>query len=1030
MYLSIAGTFGLPAVVVLGGLVLIVILVVFVSIRGGQMPRVLNREPEAPLRRNGVFRFPQLPQLKWVMIPIVLGAVIASILIVNFYLNFSIHQYLYQSKAGIDWWGITYLNNSYFYAILGIGALLALSDPRLIIEKTPEGKKEYYLHSKFWGLVDAIRGQVYEFQSFSPFPTASSLGQQHDQISLKRGILWKFAEFAFGALIIAPSLAKEWALRFLLFSNWMNEQGISLIGLVQRIGGIFYGRFFLAQAPTGAWLIENSPVFEVLYWLRIPALLLGIIWGIRLFISFVLNIRAGIIFKSLRSLATIGLIALTVTMITMPTQAFDVTTPYFLRTVLIGWIILAALTVFFSIGDTRVQSTIGSIFRKKAILTALVLIISLSLLSGPLIVLVQINPEIQGKFVDYLWIPKYLPNVEFTRWATGVESIVEEDIQTAMNTGENLQILSNIRLFNRESAKTRLLPSIQFNWMDIGDPDIVNIGGNEYWISALTLIQPPGGDVWRSARLLLTHSEKVLGLNAHDGQILTNAAETVFGVNGTPQVYYGEDGLFASSPMVYVGLPNVANETHIDQLDQRKYSGDPDYVLTGFNRFWFFSGLFGQEQLRWDFGRGDYGDVNMLYLRDVSTRLSQMLLPGMVLDTDPYLVSDGSRLYYSFYVYLERSMPTEYLDYAHYVSSAQFFRLFANVLVDAYDGKITGYLLGTDEQNYVSDFYRSVYTLWDNVPPSWLVSQLRYPEFLFNKMIDAYNFYHVSDADKWQKNTDFFQLTTNSAGTVIEEVRFVTFSLDQQSMWAGVRLVEVFKGSGKNLAGVYVALNGEDLGRILLLRPGNIAIIGPQTAFDTINNFGSTKSLLTLNTNWVSGNTLSYVINGAIYYFIPYYARSETTLSPAMMTVVNALTQKVGFYVIFNPQDAVEVSTAAQKAYQNLVGQTVEVSAEARKQNVLNEFAAMNYTLRTPQELNPNVAFNEGEITYLLDSDFPAVQTLIDSFVSQFVQPLGTDTVLSWETLESGNSNLNFGVLSNKQGVVELHYIKITYAKS
>jgi hypothetical protein len=297
-------------------------------------------------------------------------------------------------------------------------------------------------------------------------------------------------------------------------------------------------------------------------------------------------------------------------------------------------------------------------------------------------------------------------------------------------------------------------------------------------------------------------------------------------------------------------------------------------------------------------------------------------------------------------------------------------------------------------------------------------------------MIDAYNFYHVSDADKWQKNTDFFQLTTNSAGTVIEEVRFVTFSLDQQSMWAGVRLVEVFKGSGKNLAGVYVALNGEDLGRILLLRPGNIAIIGPQTAFDTINNFGSTKSLLTLNTNWVSGNTLSYVINGAIYYFIPYYARSETTLSPAMMTVVNALTQKVGFYVIFNPQDAVEVSTAAQKAYQNLVGQTVEVSAEARKQNVLNEFAAMNYTLRTPQELNPNVAFNEGEITYLLDSDFTAVQTLMNSFVSQFVQPLGTNTVLSWETLESGNSNLNFGVLSNKQGVVELHYIKITYAKS
>jgi len=301
---------------------------------------------------------------------------------------------------------------------------------------------------------------------------------------------------------------------------------------------------------------------------------------------------------------------------------------------------------------------------------------------------------------------------------------------------------------------------------------------------------------------------------------------------------------------------------------------------------------------------------------------------------------------------------------------------------------------------------------------------------LFNKMIDTYNFYHVSDADLWQRNTDFFQLTTNSAGAVIEEVRFVTFSLNQQSLWAGVRLVEVFKASGKNLAGAYVALNGEDLGKIYLLRPGNIAIIGPQTAFDTINNFGATKTLLTLNQNWVSGNTLSYVINGAIYYFIPYYAQSQTTLSPAMMTVVNALTQKVGYYVISNPQDAAEVAGAAQKSYQNLVGQTVEVSAEARKQNVLKEFTTMNYTLRTPQELNPNVAYKEGNVTYLLDSDLPAVQALVSSFISQFVQPLGTSTVLTWETLESGSSNLNFGVLSNNQGVVELHSITITYAKN
>ncbi|MCJ7630874.1 UPF0182 family protein [Candidatus Bathyarchaeota archaeon] len=660
-------------------------------------------------------------------------------------------------------------------------------------------------------------------------------------------------------------------------------------------------------------------------------------------------------------------------------------------------------------------------------MTALVFIVSLSLLYGPLIVVVQINPQIQGKFVDYLWTPKYLPNVEYTRWATGVESISEDQIQTAMNTGQNLQILSNIRLFSQQAAQTRLLPSIGVNWMDLNPPDIVNIGGNEYWVSALKIVQPPGGDVWRSGRLLITHSERVLGIDAHSGQILVNAAQSVFRINGTPMIYYGEGGLFSDSPQVYIGIPTVG-ETHIDPLDNRIYTGQPDYVLSGFNRFWFFSGLFGQEQLRTDFGFGNYGDVKMLYLRDVSTRLSQILLPGMTLDTDPYLVSDGNNLYYCFYVYIERKMPTDYLDYPGYVPSAQFWRLFSTVLVSAYNGTISGYLQGKNESNYILDYYRSMYPQWNTPVPDWLVPQLRYPEILFNKQIESYNFYHVSDADKWQKNTDFFQLTTNAAGKSIEEVRYVTFSLNQQSFWAGVRPVEGYKAPGKNLAGLYVALNGKDLGTITLLRPGTVAIIGPQTALDTVNNFGATKSLLTLNPGWVPGNTLTYVINGAIYYFIPYYAQSATTLSPTMMTTVDAISQKVGFYVISNPQNPTEVSSATDKAYVNLVGQQVEISAEVRKHNLFNEFAALNYTLKIPQQLNPNVAFKEGNASYLQDADFPAAQVLIDSFTTQFVEPLGTKTILWWETTDSGKTNLNFGILSSNLGIVELHFITVTYA--
>jgi hypothetical protein len=479
--------------------------------------------------------------------------------------------------------------------------------------------------------------------------------------------------------------------------------------------------------------------------------------------------------------------------------------------------------------------------------------------------------------------------------------------------------------------------------------------------------------------------------------------------------------------MVYIGVPGFA-ETHLPEYTgPPAYAGEPDYVLTGFERLWFFSGRFGQEQLRWDFGRGDFGDIKMLYLRDVSKRLKQILLPDMKLDEDPYLVSDGKNIYYCFYVYVERDMPTDYLDYP--TRRFKFWRIFATVLVNSYDGRITGFLLNTGERDYILDFYRNMYPQWSGRIPEWLLPQLRYPEFLFGKQIAVYNVYHVSDPDKWQKNTDFFQLTTDATGRVIEEVRYVTFSFDKRELWAGVRLVEAFQAPGKNLAGIYVALNGEDFGKIFFLRAGNVALIGPQTALDVINNYGPTKFQLTTHTNppWVPGNILLYVVNGTAYYFIPYYASSPTTLAPAMMVVVDAMHQRVGYHVISNPQDVAEVAASVEKAYVNLVGTRVESIAEIRKANILNLFRALNYSIRIPRQLSPNVAFIVDEVDYLSEGDILEVREAVEGFVKSYLDPYGLSHVLMWETNVEGRRILNFGALVNELGVVCLYYITVTY---
>ena len=1023
----------IPPILYLVIIAAVIVGVVVISRRRVRVPSGIPQEV-----RGFPFQSPKLGIGRWIVIPIAIAGVVLFIFFANWWLDLRLFSSMYTIKAGIDWWKIAYLDNYYFYACIAVGLIVALSDPRIVIEKDIEGNRRFYLHSKFWVMVNAILGQISEYEG-SPIPISVTRRPYGDRLSVKRGLLWKLVEFLFGALVLGPIVAQSIALGYLMIAKWIETQQITWFTFLQNCVAVLNVRLFspeaipLGMAPIelGEWLIANSVVFEFLLWLRTPVLIFVGLWCARLVISGILEVREGRIYKFFRNMVGVGLLLLIPYVLQIPTQAFDVTTPFYVRTVMIAIAVLAAFLIFLSLRSGWVQLGIIRIFRSRVILLSLILIISGSLLYGPVVVAFQYAPAMQGNWKEYLWNPKYLPNVVYTRWATGLESIKEDDIDSAINTGTNLEILRRIRVFNDEAAMLRLKPSIGVNWMDFPQTtlpvDIIYANGREYWVSALTIVQPSGGtsdDQWRSSRLLITHSERILAIDAATGEVVP--ITSVFNISDSYSLYYGEGGLFASSPVVYpYPYKPDAKEIHLpDYTGPESYGGEFDYVLTGFERLWFFSGLYGREQPRWDFGGGQYGDVNMLFMRDVNMRLSQILLPGMTLDDDPYLVSDGSNVYYSMYVYIDRGMPTEYLDYPYNEDS--YWRTFATVLVNAYDGSIEGYFVGNEENNYVLDFYRAMYPTWDQPVPDWLQSQLRYPEFLFERQIDSYNTYHVSNPDFWQQSTDFFELTTDAAGKAIEDTRYVIFYLNGTTHWAAVRLVEYFGGAGKNLAGMYVALNGEEFGDVSLLRTGTIAVIGPQTALEAINNYGPTKELLTL-TNWQSGNVLMYVINNRPYYFVPYYGGTATTLAPAMNVVVDAMSQKVGYYRITDPGDANEVGLASERAYFNLIGSTIELPAEARKAKVLDEFTLRGYAVKSPQELSPDVSYQENTTSYYIDADWAEVDVTMTDLLATWAEPYSVNTIVWWETEVSNVKYLYVGVLVSEGGIVELHYLTVAY---
>jgi len=146
-----------------------------------------------------------------------------------------------------------------------------------------------------------------------------------------------------------------------------------------------------------------------------------------------------------------------------------------------------------------------------------------------------------------------------------------------------------------------------------------------------------------------------------------------------------------------------------------------------------------------------------------------------------------------------------------------------------------------------------------------------------------------------------------------------------------------------------------------------------------------------------------------------------------MMVVVDAMSQKVGYYVIINPQDPVEVGSSPNRAYLNLIGSTVVQTAEARRTNVLDEVMRRGYTIKTPQQLFPNVEFQEASINYLSDADLTAMNSTISTFISSWVTPYSLNTILEWDTIVTNVKYLNLGVLVNISGIVELHYITIAY---
>ena len=888
-------------------------------------------------------------------------------LLVGFYgtyvwLDWRILQTMYEAKAGIDWFRTVFYHDYTFI----VAALLAL----LVVNPRP-GRSDLW---EAYGAAQSMLRSMSGFRESVPLPT---LG-----FGKVAWAFWQFLKWALAFIYIVPNNGLP------IFGN------LTIVALMAARGGGDWSRLLrvlmLPLVPaSGAELIALTPIMEVQYRLFFYVTsALAIMLALRMFLKFVRDFATLRRESWLRDIFVGLALIVLIVLLEAPYWTMDVRTPY-------EYVIVTALVVcFLFVGvafQVRGVGTTLALARRRRMLVTVSGVLLLLVLVGNALIVVGFSINWNNNWVEYEWRPLTEKRITVTRWAAGIDPIRYQPL-SAIPAGNVSRTLSVVRQWDQEAAITKMKNQIGVNWMKLADSDIIYYGGREYWVAPTTLLYPSSD--WISRRLIYTHAAKIICLDSHSGEFVP--VKDVFGLKTEPAIYYGE----GFKETVYVQVRGFK------EVEETSYSRDADYALSGWQRMlWFLS----EGQLGFAFSPPQ-DEMKMLYKRDILTRVRGVLIYGLDLDDDVYLVSDGQSVYYAAQVLIEYPLQSGF-------SASTYQRLFGFVLVNVEDGRMYGYVVAKPD-GFLVDFYKDYYPNWKS-PPSWLIPQLRYSEQLLGMhagagQLDVDFRFHVTDPFVWRAGSAFYERPPATL------VHYILLLSEEEVRFVGIQLVEFKASPGKNLAGLYAAYGGPNLGDIALYGVGNVTmaqLIGPSAALQALETDDYVRTQLTLLTNRRLGNILLYSIAGKLYYFIPVYIVTQEAA---------AVITKMAFIVVIDALTGAKVATGsdANQAYYSLVGAKppVVTGYETRLQNVRTFLEIKKLPLINVTKVTANAEIEVSKVTYLDETQWQQTTRTIDSFLREYVSKTGATEIYTWS--QDPNS-ISLGVLVLQSGIVKLYYMTI-----
>ncbi|MBN9391240.1 MAG: UPF0182 family protein [Chloroflexi bacterium] len=541
---------------------------------------------------------------------------------------------------------------------------------------------------------------------------------------------------------------------------------------------------------------------------------------------------------------------------------------------------------------------------------------------------------------------KYISNtIAMTRKAFGLElntNVKEVPFQgTATLTQQDIQnnpyIEDNARLWDYDKLKGIYdLTQTLRRYYDFTDIDIdrynLALGGSTVPTKTQVMIGARELDInnlqtqtWQSTHLQYTHGYGVQASPVNevttDGRpinLITQSfpfSSTILPVQ-QPRIYFGQGVEEQNYSIVGPKIDEIDYPFQSAEDVKFKYDGTGGVPLSN----WFVKAAFAAKL-------GDFNllisdnvtdDSRLIFRRGITERINE-IAPFLTLDKDPYLVAAEGKLYFIQDAYTQTDLypHSNPLNRLAGVSAgtipnsinpaSNYIRNSVKVVIDAYNGTTTFYLVDKPTIDPIAQTYANIYP--DLFKPmsqmsAELKAHLRYPEDLFTVQTQVYSIYHVTDPTKFYNSEDLWQVPSDprngsSTNASPYEPYYLVTRLPGETRNEFV-LINVFQPQQKvNLVSWMAArMDGDNYGQLAVYNfDPSVNIDGPAQFFSKIQalpDFSSQRALLNSGSSSLPpGPIIIIPVDKAILYIMPYYLQGSSTALPQLQFVAVGANDKV-----------------------------------------------------------------------------------------------------------------------------------------